>query len=109
MNTISLDPSLRRPAAAPLIKGLAGLLNRLPLAARQRTGQATVQVSLARDGLHRVHQANGFEIRCHQGRLWLTLDNHPTDIFVDAGETYRCAQGAKALLQALTPARFELR
>jgi hypothetical protein len=108
MNTISLAPSLPRPTAPSLIKAFTGLLNRRPLAARQRACQPTVQVSLARDELHRVRQANGFEIRCHEGRLWLTLDNHPADIFVDAGETYRCAKGAKALLQALTPARFEL-
>jgi hypothetical protein len=50
----------------------------------------------------------GRTITCEAGTLWLTFDDEPEDVILDAGLSHRCAKGSKLLIQALASARFSL-
>lgn len=47
-------------------------------------------------------------IRCLEGSLWLTLDNDPRDIVLEAGDSFEAPAHRRCLLYALEPARFVL-
>jgi hypothetical protein len=83
-------------------------LGRLPRDAVSSRPSAPLDVSLHRDQLHRVRRPAGRDIRCLEGRLWMTFDNEPADVVLVAGQTWHCGSEVRLLIQALTPARLQV-
>jgi hypothetical protein len=50
----------------------------------------------------------GRTITCEAGTLWLTFDNEPHDVILEAGQSHRCAKGSKLLIHALASARLSV-
>ena len=63
---------------------------------------------LQRDGLQWIGLRAGREIRCLQGRLWLTFDRCLPDVVLDAGDAFLSPDDGPALVQALKPAQFQV-
>ena len=113
MNTTQLAGTGLLPSTIAHGNRLAGVLDRLGRMLRRTAPparRAEVDVSLAPDRVHRIGRSLGCEISCQEGTLWLTLDNEPTDIVLEAGESHRCGVDSDLLVQALArPARFQVR
>ncbi|HET9821422.1 MAG TPA: DUF2917 domain-containing protein [Burkholderiaceae bacterium] len=93
MNVLSLTPTL--PAA------LAARHTPPPAAACER-------VTLARRELLDVPAPRGRRVTCHHGRLWLTFEGCRADIVLEAGDTHRCRERGRLVVQALRDAIVEL-
>jgi hypothetical protein len=76
--------------------------------ARMNTGTAARQVSLAHRGLMNVADAAGVSLRCDRGAVWLTLDNDPRDIVLEAGQEFRTDQHRHLLVYALETSTVSL-
>jgi hypothetical protein len=50
----------------------------------------------------------GRTITCEKGTLWMTFDNEPQDVILEAGQSHRCAKGSKLLIHALADARVRV-
>ena len=50
----------------------------------------------------------GCTITCEAGELWLTVDNEPTDVILEAGQSHHCDQASRLLIHALTDARLSV-
>jgi hypothetical protein len=81
-------------------KGRAIDMNTLP--DRYRLG-------LAARGLLEVPDIAGVHLSCEQGSLWITLDNDPRDIVLEAGETFFGSGHRRALVYAFEPSTVGLR
>lgn len=46
----------------------------------------------------------GRTVHCETGTLWLTFDNEPTDVVLDAGQSHRCAKASKLAIHAFSAA-----
>ena len=64
-----------------------------------------IELSPQRQQLHSVRHPHGHEIRCLEGRLWLTFEHCPVDVFLDPGDSLHCGTHQGLLIQALKPAR----
>jgi hypothetical protein len=53
---------------------------------------------------------SGYEIRCNSGTVWLTdtIGGDAVDAILKAGQTYRCASRAAALIYAIADAELRL-
>ena len=58
--------------------------------------------------VHRVATGAAFEVACRQGALWITLDNDPRDIVLEAGQRFTTPAKSQALLYALKASRVTL-
>ena len=65
-------------------------------------------LSLGRDGLLAVRDAQGSRVRCLSGSLWITEDHSAGDTIVAAGECFRIRRGGLTLIMALQPATLQL-
>jgi hypothetical protein len=72
------------------------------------TGASQYQVSLGRQGLFDIADAAGVTLRCDKGSVWLTLDDDPRDIVLEAGEVYSTDEHRHALVYALSAATITL-
>jgi hypothetical protein len=59
------------------------------------------QVSLGHQGLFDIADAAGVTVRCDRGSVWLTLDNDPRDIVLEAGDVFTTSEHRHALVYAL--------
>jgi len=50
----------------------------------------------------------GRTVTCETGTLWLTFDNEPTDVILEAGQSHRCAKASKLAIHALSAARVSV-
>lgn len=50
----------------------------------------------------------GRTITCNAGTLWLTIDNDPLDVILDAGQSHHCDTASKLLIHALADARLSV-
>ena len=100
MNTATLDRSAATRFHIGLPSGLARLLQRAVAApaARQLDKNATAWVA----------RPLGRTIACEAGTLWLTFDNEPVDVILEAGQSHRCAKASKLAIHALAAARFSV-
>ncbi len=48
-----------------------------------------------------LRQAQGWQVHCLQGKLWLTQQDHSQDVILRAGERYRIANDKQVLIEAL--------
>ena len=56
--------------------------------------------ALARGALLRLDAARGVEISVDSGRVWITRESDPRDLWLTAGESVHLAGGGLALLEA---------
>ncbi len=47
----------------------------------------------------------GRTVTCEVGTLWLTFDNEPADVILEAGQSHRCAKASKLAIHGLSAAR----
>lgn len=50
----------------------------------------------------------GRTVTCKTGTLWLTFDNEPVDVILEAGQSHRCATASRLAIHALSVARVSL-
>ena len=81
------------------------------LRARRPTPRAAAPepVALARRALLDVAAPQGRLVTCRQGRLWLTFEGCRADFVLEAGDTHRCRERGRLVVQALRDAIVELR
>jgi hypothetical protein len=65
-------------------------------------------LSLARDGLIAVRDAQGTRIRCLSGHLWITEDHAQGDTIVGADESYLVRHRGLTLIMAVSPATLQV-
>lgn len=63
---------------------------------------------LARGRVQRVIDGKGTLVQCLGGTLWLTQENDPRDIVLEAGDEALIERDGLSLLSALSDARFVL-
>jgi len=66
------------------------------------------ELSLAPRGLLEIPDAAGVQFTCKHGCLWITLDNDPRDIVLEAGESFVGTEHRRALLYALQASTLAL-
>jgi len=65
-------------------------------------------LTLAHQAMFSVSDAAGVQILCHEGSLWVTLDDDPRDIMVDAGGSFLTTEHRRALIYAMEPSSLSL-
>ena len=65
-------------------------------------------VSLPAKQLFEITDASSARILCTAGCLWLTLEDEPRDVILEAAETFETAEARRALLYAIQPSAFVL-
>lgn len=65
-------------------------------------------LTLAHQAMFSVSDAAGVQILCHEGSLWITLDDDPRDIVIDAGDSFLTTEHRRALIYALQPSSLSL-
>ena len=58
------------------------------------------EFGLAARGLVDIPDISGTQVICRRGSLWITLDNDPRDIVLEAGESFFSAEHRRALVYA---------
>lgn len=65
------------------------------------------ELTLAYQDLLRL-SGDSHTVICHDGSVWITQDNDPRDIVLDAGQRFTTAGNTTTLLYTLEPARVTL-
>jgi hypothetical protein len=65
-------------------------------------------VSLPARQLFAIADASATRITCTVGCLWLTLDDDPRDVILEAGDSFATGEPRRALLYALQGSAFVL-
>ncbi len=66
-------------------------------------------LTLVRDGLLAVRDAEGSRVTCLTGSLWITEDQRTCDVIVEAGESFVIKRPGLTLIMALEPATLRMR
>jgi hypothetical protein len=72
------------------------------------TAQAPFDLNLPSQALFSVDDAAGVQIVCRAGSVWITLDNDPRDIVLEADDSFTTPEHRRALIFALGDARVTL-
>jgi hypothetical protein len=51
----------------------------------------------------------GRAVTCQSGALWLTFDNQPVDVVLEAGQSHRCTSASRLGIHALAAASLSVR
>jgi len=73
-----------------------------------RLAADAVSLALARGDLVRLDAAVGVEVRCEQGRAWITEEAYPGDIWLAPGERAILRGNGVALLEGHGPTRVRI-
>jgi hypothetical protein len=65
--------------------------------------QNRLDLNLRQDTMLRLPDAAGVQIVCQSGTVWITLDNDPRDIVLEAGQRFAGASHRHAVVMALAP------
>lgn len=65
------------------------------------TDTQTLDLQLSRRSIFHVADAAGVQILCRAGSIWITLDNDPRDIVLQAGESFTGDDHRRAIIYAL--------
>lgn len=68
-----------------------------------KTKQAREMISVAKGSLLSLGQGNSVEIGCESGAVWITQDNDPRDVVLNAGESFVSDRPGIVLVYALQP------
>ena len=68
----------------------------------------TCHLRLAARALYEIPDAAGVAIACAAGSVWITLDDDPRDIVLEAGDRFCADEHRRALVYAFSPAQLEL-
>jgi hypothetical protein len=66
-------------------------------------------VSLAHQAMFDVSDASVVALRCDEGCVWITLDDDPRDIVLEAGDSFETDQRRHAIVYALRPSMLTVR
>ncbi|OOG39689.1 DUF2917 domain-containing protein [Polaromonas sp. A23] len=72
------------------------------------TSSNQFDLSLAHQAMFSVSDAAGVQILCREGSVWVTLDNDPRDIVLDAGDSFLTTEHRRALIYAMEPSALSL-
>ena len=72
------------------------------------TDSSPLDLTLAHQAMFSVSDAAGVQITCHEGSLWVTLDDDQRDIVVDAGSSFLTTEHRRALIYAMKPSSLSL-
>ncbi len=72
------------------------------------THRQSTTIQLAAEALYSVPDASLVRLTCLEGVLWITLDNDPRDIVVEAGAEFSSRDRRRALVYALKPSRLSM-
>lgn len=56
----------------------------------------------------RVVDGAGTTVTCKEGTVWVTEENQPRDLVLEAGTRVRLKRAGLTLIQALTPAKLSI-
>ena len=97
-----------KPAACPLRAAapsrLAAWLQRVAVTAAAPAPTGTDVRQIKTGATLWVNRPHGCVVSCKTGTLWLTFDNEPEDIVLEAGESHRCAKSSRLSIHALAAA-----
>lgn len=66
-------------------------------------------LSLPRDGLIALRDAQGTRVICETGVLWITEDHEQGDVLLEPGQSFTISRPGLTLIMALEPASLRLR
>ncbi|MGV3572212.1 MAG: DUF2917 domain-containing protein [Ramlibacter sp.] len=69
----------------------------------------SLSLHLPKGDLVAIPDVAGLRLVCREGCLWITLDNDPRDIVLEAGEVFIGSEHRRALVNALAPACLAIR
>jgi hypothetical protein len=69
---------------------------------------STLPLQLPRGGTLRLEAARGVSVRVRSGRLWLTEQGLPDDVFLGPGDAWRLCGNGRVVVEADATSRFEL-
>lgn len=72
------------------------------------TDSSPLDLTLTHQAMFSVSDAAGIQITCHEGSLWVTLDDDQRDIVVDAGGSFLTTEHRRALIYAMKPSSLSL-
>jgi len=72
------------------------------------TTPSPFDLSLAHKAMFSVSDASGVQIVCRTGSLWITLDDDPRDVVLDAGESFLTTEHRRALIYAMEESSLSL-
>jgi Protein of unknown function (DUF2917) len=99
--TIARTAAARLPLGLP--SGLLRLIGRALAPAAPQTARLDSHATLW------IARPQGRTVTCESGTLWLTFDNEPADVILEAGESHRCTKGSRLAIHALATARVSVR
>lgn len=67
------------------------------------------EIGLPARGLFEIPDIARVQVICSRGSLWITLDNDPRDIVLEAGESFFSTERRRALVFAFEPSTLMLR
>jgi Protein of unknown function (DUF2917) len=67
-----------------------------------------LDLQLSRRSIFNVADAAGVQIICRVGSIWITLDNDPRDIVLQAGESFTGTDHRRAIIYALDASQVAL-
>jgi DUF2917 family protein len=73
------------------------------------TTRPSYELSLPARGLFEIPDIARVQVTCSRGALWVTLDNDPRDIVLEAGESFFSTEHRRALVFAFEPSTLALR
>lgn len=97
------------------VRTLARLVKQAPIRLKKANhlGNATLHVpaggariKLFRGRLIRVQDGEGFRIRCHLGRLWITQEHDSRDVILRSGDAFVLDRPGLTLVAALADGEF---
>jgi hypothetical protein len=112
MSTLSTGSTFTQSLPAMLLQALASLAPRAVLVCTRvssaQDDQAPQALTLEHSAIHPIDRPLGRTITCESGALWLTFDNTPCDVVLEAGESHRCSAANRLLIQALQGSRVRV-
>jgi hypothetical protein len=67
------------------------------------------ELELAPRALFELPDISGVQLGCRRGSLWITLDNDPRDIVLEAGESFFSTEHRRALVYAFEASVLAIR